>query len=108
MTREEQIQAELSRILDILKQDPTVRRVIHFGSSCDPQNIRPWSDIDLCVIQDTHLRFLDRTGYWLKQVRPKIGLDLVVYTPAEFVEMQRSQGLFLKEIEKQGRQLYAA
>lgn len=107
MTSEE-IQSELTRLLRIIRTDATVERVILFGSAVHPEKIHSQSDIDLCLIQRTDLRFYDRLAYWISRIQPRIGLDLVVYTPAEFEEMRETNYFIRREIEQNGRELYAA
>lgn len=59
MKRHEQLGDELKRLLGIIAAEPKVRRVIVFGSATgDNTEIHEWSDIDLCIIEDTELRFL--------------------------------------------------
>jgi len=109
MTRHEQISAELHRMLAIITAEPNVRRVIVFGSaSNDSRQIHDWSDIDLCIVEDTELRFYDRLAAWIKRLQPRVGLDLVVYTPSEVEEMREQGDFFTREIEGKGRELYAA
>ena len=58
--RIDQIQCEVDRILSIAGDDSTVERIFIFGSACDPSRIHEESDLDLCIIQRTTLRFFDR------------------------------------------------
>ena len=109
MTRSEQINEELKRLLAIIVAEPEVRRVIVFGSVTDDRGrIHEWSDIDLCIVEDTDLRFYDRLAAWIKKLQPRVGLDLVVYTPSEVEEMREKSHFFTQEIESKGRELYAA
>ena len=95
-------------MIRLIADEPTVRRVILFGSSCGQESVRNWSDIDLCIVQDTELRFYDRLAWWLKRLSPEVGIDLVVYTPKEIEEMRARNGFYRREIEAKGKELYAA
>ena len=109
MNRHEQISDELHRLLAIIAAEPNVRRVIVFGSAIgDRREIHEWSDIDMCIIEDTELRFYDRLAAWIKRLQPRVGLDLVVYTPSEVEEMRKQGNFFTWEIESKGRELYVA
>lgn len=108
MTRQEEINLELNRMVRLIAEEPTVRRVILFGSNASGGPSAEWSDIDLCIIQETDLRFYDRLAWWIKKLRPGIGIDLVVYTPGEVEEMRSKGGFYTHEIEAKGRELYAA
>lgn len=63
------------------------QRVILFGSAA-------WgtpgltSDLDLLVIWETPLSFLERTIELYRQLKPGVPLDLLVYTPQELQQMR--------------------
>jgi predicted nucleotidyltransferase len=54
-----ELNAELERILNRLKKDLSVRKVLQFGSLARG-DARDHSDVDLIVVKDTQMRFLDR------------------------------------------------
>lgn len=108
-SRKQLLLTELNRILPILAADPAVSRVFLFGSLVKEQAASDWSDLDLCVIQSTSLRFLDRSAHWLRKLQPACGLDLLVYTPEEFTAFQSdAHSFFSREIQPKSRVLYAA
>jgi predicted nucleotidyltransferase len=108
-SRTQQLTAELNRMLPILAADPSVSRVFLFGSLAAPESTSDWSDLDLCVIQSTPLRFLDRSAQWLRKLQPACGLDILVYTPAEFAAFAADvQSFVAREIQPKSRLLYAA
>ena len=102
------IQSEIDRILKIAREDPTVERIFLFGSATRPETIHEESDIDLCIVQRTNRRFLDRLADWMDRLEPKAGLDLVVYTPEEFNSLRVSSEFVKKQIELNGKEIYAA
>ncbi len=83
MSRKEQLKDELERFLSVLSDDRSVRKIIVFGSYTSG-NIRELSDLDIVVVQDTELRFRGRLKQMKKRIQPKVGMDLLVYTPDEY------------------------
>ena len=80
-----ELNAELERILTRLKSDPSVRKVLLFGSLARG-DARDHSDIDLIVVKDTQMRFLDRLDESHHDARE--AMDVLVYTPRGFEEMK--------------------
>jgi predicted nucleotidyltransferase len=98
-----ELKAELERIVNRLKNDPSVRLVLLFGSLARG-DARDHSDIDLIVVKETDKRFLDRLDEFYDDARE--AMDVLVYTPQEFEEMK--QRPFVKMALKAGRILYEA
>ena len=77
------LQAELERIIRVLAEQYAPERIILFGSFAQG-DIHEWSDLDLCVIKETDKSFYAR----LKEVGvltlPRVGCQIVVYTPDEW------------------------
>jgi predicted nucleotidyltransferase len=99
------LQAELDRYLALLLEHVAPEKVILFGSLAQDE-VEPWSDIDLVVIRPTEERFLDRTKEMLRLLRPRVGLDVLVYTPDEFERLCGERAFFQREIVEKGRVLY--
>ena len=59
--RRELLEAELSRYVNILRQDQALDRVIVFGSLVSG-DVRAGSDIDMVVVTQTDLPFWKRLG----------------------------------------------
>jgi uncharacterized protein len=98
-----ELNAELERILSRLKNDPSVRKVLLFGSLARG-DARDHSDIDMIVVKDTQLRFLDRLDEFYDDARE--AMDILVYTPQEFEEMKERP--FVKRALREGKMLYEA
>ena len=97
---------ELKRIVESIIREYSPQKIILFGSLAT-NNIHQWSDIDLVVIKDTDKRFLDRIEEILLMTFPKVGMNLVVYTPQEFEKMLEEKRYFLiEEVLKKGKVLY--
>jgi uncharacterized protein len=104
-TRQNLLQSELTRYIQLLQEHYAPQRIILFGSLATAATSE-WSDIDLVIIKETGLRFLDRTKEVLQLLRPKVGLDILVYTPAEFAQMSEERAFVQDEIIKKGKVLY--
>jgi uncharacterized protein len=81
------------------------KRVILFGSYAHGAP-RPESDVDLLVIMDTPLREPQQAMLIRQYLNPLFGLDLIVYTPANFARRLALGDSFLREILEQGQVLY--
>lgn len=101
--RKELLETELGRILDILKT-LDIEKVILFGSLVS-NNISSTSDIDLVIIQKTEKRFLERLEDIYTVIKPRVAVDILVYTPEEFEKLQEESS-FVRRILKEGRVLY--
>jgi predicted nucleotidyltransferase len=99
------LQDELDRYLDLLIERVAPEKVILFGSLAR-EEVRAWSDIDLVVVTDTTARFLDRSKEMLQLLQPRVGLDVLVYTPEEFQRLCRERPFFREEILEKGKVLY--
>lgn len=82
-----------------------VQRVVLFGSLARGDD-NLFSDMDLLVVWDTPLDFLERTVELYRQLQPRVATDFLVYTPAE-MERMLSTPLVRRALEE-GKVLYAA
>ena len=82
-------------------------KIILFGSFASG-NIREWSDIDLVIVKKTDKPFLDRTKDVIHLLKPRSGLDVMVYTPEEFHDLSRSRRFFQEEVISKGKVVYEA
>ena len=107
MERQHKLQAELKRFLPILINQFKALKIIVFGSLAGNE-VSEWSDLDIVVVRDTPLRFLDRIAELIQALQPRVGVDLLVYTPDEWNRLIK-ENLFIKqEIFEKGKELYAA
>jgi predicted nucleotidyltransferase len=104
-TWRQRLQTELDRYLNLLIEHVVPEKVILFGSLASDQ-ARVWSDIDLVIVVDTEARFLDRSKSVLRLLQPRVGVDVLVYTPQEFERLCRERLFFQEEIVEKGRVLY--
>ncbi len=95
-SRKELLERELERVTEILKKDYAPEKLILFGSLASGE-VGEWSDLDLVIIKETDKRFLERIEEVLKLLRPRIALDVLVYTPEEIKEMVEEKNYFISE-----------
>ncbi|MFZ1401019.1 MAG: nucleotidyltransferase domain-containing protein [Candidatus Promineifilaceae bacterium] len=103
--RDSLLQTELSRYLKLIKQYYKPYKIYLFGSMAAGTTNR-WSDLDMVIVADTKERFLERTRQVMTLLRPRIGLDILVYTPEEFAQMREDRTFMQSEIIEKGRLLY--
>ncbi len=103
--RQGRLETELARYVRLLREHYAPLRIILFGSLVTGE-IGPWSDIDLVIVKETDRRFLDRTRDVLELLRPEVGLDVLVYTPAEFQQVTEQRAFVRDEIVGKGKVLY--
>lgn len=104
--RKKRLEMELRRVTHILAHDYGAQKIFLFGSLASG-HVHEWSDLDLVVIKQTNKRFLDRISEVLELTSPKVGCDIIVYTPTEFDQMASTGNSFIRdEIGSRGKVLY--
>lgn len=68
--------------------------------------VRRWSDIDFIIVKETKKPFLDRIKEVILLLRPKVGMDVLIYTPEEFENLCATRAFFKNEICLKGRTIY--
>lgn len=104
--RRELLERELNRWLPLLIAHEQPDKIILFGSYCAGK-IGEWSDLDMVIVKETDAAFLDRTRQVLALLRPRVGLDVLVYTPEEFEQLSRERAFLRDEIIAKGQVIYA-
>lgn len=100
------LRGELKKVVDGLKRKYQPEKIILFGSLAQGNAAR---DIDLVVIKQTSKSFTDRLREVALLHQSRVGVDIFVYTPQEWEQMQRQGDQFIsKEIIRKGRVLYHA
>ena len=102
-----------TKIVEALKPMNT-ERIILFGSGARNQ-MHLDSDLDLLIVLDEEripetyeeklsMRVKVKTA--LRCINEQIAIDVIAYTKAEYREMIKAPGSFLKEVTQTGRMLY--
>ena len=69
-----------------------------FGSfACGKEHL--WSDIDLIIVKDSNLPFIERPREFFDLLDIGIPVDILVYTPDEFEKIQKEKNGFWQEIQ---------
>ena len=100
----EALQQEVER-LTAAAAELGARRVVLFGSLTRGEPGLT-SDLDLLIVWDTSLSFLERTAELYRRLRPRVAADLLVYTPAEMEHMAYTP--LVRRALQEGRVLYEA
>ena len=96
---------ELSRYLALLIEHDEPEKIIVFGSLASG-DIHSWSDIDIVIIKQTELPFLQRLHRVRRLLHPSVGTDILVYTPEEFEQLSQQRLFFQEEILDKGVVVY--
>jgi predicted nucleotidyltransferase len=105
LSRRDILKSELDRYVQLLRDHYDPQRIVLFGSMAT-DNIGEWSDIDLLIIKETNHRFLDRTREVIELLSPKVGVDILVYTPDEFGRLAEQRTFIRDEVVGKGKVLY--
>ena len=96
---------ELTRYIKLLRESENLEKILVFGSLV-AGNIHAWSDIDLVIVQETDLPFWQRLRTIRKLIQPKVGTDILVYTPDEWEQMKAERPFFRQEILDKSKIVY--
>ncbi len=66
------------------------------------EKIGPSSIIELVIVQETTELYLDRIDFFVSHLRPTVGVDLCVYTPAEFAGLESTNLAMYNRIKPEG------
>lgn len=94
----------LSRLVAQLQAMPEVQQVILFGSYAAGRRDL-FTDLDLIVVMDSPLSFVERLADLYRRLQVAVDVDLLAYTPEEFERMR--QRPFLRHALATGKVLYA-
>lgn len=99
------LQSELDRYRAVLVAEYRPQMVLLFGSMADGETTER-SDLDLVIIKETDQRFPDRIKEVMQLLKPKVGVDILVYTPAEFARLSQERAFMRDEVMEKGKVLY--
>jgi predicted nucleotidyltransferase len=105
LARRVSLERELERWLPLLVAYERPDTIILFGSYVSGE-IEEWSDVDMVIVKNDDAPFLERTRRVLALLQPRVGLDVLVYTPGEYAEMSRARGFVREEIAAKGTVIY--
>jgi uncharacterized protein len=103
--RKKLLEQELARYVSLLKEHGNPEKVILFGTLATGQ-VHEWSDIDLVIVERTELSFFQRLRRIRKLLQPRVGIDVMAYTPEEFNQLSAERPFFRDEIVAKGKVVY--
>ncbi len=90
-TRQVELTVELDRLAALLRE-MGASEVWLFGSLAQGE-VHEGSDLDLLVVMNTALPFVERLAHLYRKLKPRVATDLFVYTPEEIADLQASNPL---------------
>ncbi|MGD2148899.1 MAG: nucleotidyltransferase domain-containing protein [Anaerolineae bacterium] len=97
-------ESELETIRKGLKQYGAQKAIL-FGSYARG-DYHAGSDVDLIIIKETDLPFLERSAEVWRECRSSLTIEPLVYTPAEFARMRRENNPFVEQALREGVAIY--
>jgi len=77
------------------------KKVILFGSYAKGE-ADEFSDLDIIVVAETNLKFIDRIGKAIELIDLPMAVDCLVYTPDEFEKMIKDENPFIQKALEEG------
>jgi uncharacterized protein len=103
--RGEQLADELDRLVPMIIERYHPKLLLLFGSFASGQ-VHEWSDLDLVVVAESAMPFSRRLDDFYRSMLPRVGLDVLVYTPDEWADLRHSRRFVREEIVKKGIVIY--
>jgi predicted nucleotidyltransferase len=101
----DEIERDLAELVPRIVETLNPRKIILFGSASRGR-AGEMSDIDLCIVADTELKFFDRAIKVQHLYQGKRELQVLVYTQEEWQQMLDEERDFIRTIAEEGRVLY--
>ncbi|MCG0278500.1 MAG: nucleotidyltransferase domain-containing protein [Thermanaeromonas sp.] len=98
----ELLEEELNRMVLELRE-LGAEKIILFGSYARGRSDM-FTDLDLIVILNTSLPFVERIGYVYSKLAPRVATDILIYTPEEWQKMKDRP--FIQQALAEGRVIY--
>ena len=105
--RRSELESELPRLVNALVDKVGATKVVLFGSFAKGE-VRENSDLDLLAIVDTPKDYYARRKEALLAIKPRVAIDLFIFTPEEISRALASGHKYLAEVLRHGRILYEA
>lgn len=105
--RTDRLERALDRMVAVLVKEYRPKKIILFGSFASGL-VHEGSDLDLVIIKETRKRPIDRQVEVYGLVKPEVGIDLFIYTPEEFRDLESMGFSLVREMVAKGKVLYEA
>jgi predicted nucleotidyltransferase len=97
------LEGDLQNLIDQLKALPAVQKIVLFGSYAAGRRDL-FTDLDVLVVMDSPLGFVDRLAALARQVHVRGPVDLLAYTPQEMERLRNRP--FIRHALATGKVLY--
>jgi uncharacterized protein len=94
-------------LLDLIRDNLRRKNIIAayiFGSFAQEKE-HLWSDMDLIIVKDSSLPFIERPREFFDLLDIGVPLDILVYSPAEFAKIKNEENGFWKDIQSKIMQI---
>lgn len=98
----ELLESELSRFVADLRSIGA-SKIVLFGSYAEGRKDL-YTDLDLFVVLESDLPFVERTAWLYKELAPRVACDILAYTPREWESMRKRP--FVRDATRKGVVLY--
>jgi uncharacterized protein len=105
MGRKQALEKELDIFVEKVRKAYSPEKIIIFGS-LTTEKVTENSDLDVIVVAETQDKFWSRMKNISKLCSRKVGMDVLVYTPAEFDNLLSTRTFFKTEIQEKGKVIY--
>lgn len=96
------LRTELDRLVQRLRE-LGASKIVLFGSYARGREDL-CTDLDLFVVMESDLPFVERTAWLYRELSPRVACDILAYTPREWEAMQERS--FVREALRRGEVLY--
>ncbi len=100
----EEVEAEIAIVVHQLMEYKPQKIIVH--GSLARGDYHEGSDMDLVIIKETDIRFVDRIYEVLVLVKSKLSVEPIIYTEQELEKMMVEENGFIKKVFAEGRVLY--
>lgn len=97
----------LDEIVKLLRKNLSLIQLdeVYLFGSVLTKNVSAWSDVDLLIVMQTELPFLERPRQFAETLDLGFPVDILVYTPAEFSRLRTSDSGFWKSFRDNNRKI---
>lgn len=96
------LSSELKRFVARLRE-LGASKIVLFGSYAEGRR-DPETDLDLLVVMESTLPFVERTAWLYRELAPRVACDILAYSPQEWLTMQERP--FVRDALRKGEVLY--
>ncbi len=92
--RRQMLDAELERMA--IEMPPFGALRVYLSGAFARGLVEPPTELELVIVQETDEPFHRRADFWMSHLRPRVGIQFLVYTPEEFESLEQIDPLLLE------------